>query len=158
MSSKYHESKYSSNRLTVRSRLRSCAWFELSGSRLMKPMIWMVFVSVSRLSWQWSLRVLVLNTTVLFWGMIEANLGLLAACLPTLRGLLKLRTVDSLIQSYRSRSWLRSSERSNKSTGELDGLPLTNSTFQEGKGRSFESKTKYPHDITLTTTHSVGAE
>lgn len=98
---------------------------------------------------------LLLNTTVLFWSMIEANLGLLAACLPTLRGIVKIRSVDTLIQSYRSRSWLKSSGRYNQSTGEHDGLPLTRSTFTEGNDSPNKRQMKHPHDITITTTHSM---
>src|SRR4051812_27104332 len=76
---------------------------------------------------------LVVNSTVLFWGLVEANLGLLAACLPTLRGLLKTRTMDSLVKSYRSRTWLRSAENSNKATAEQDSLPFAHSPSLEGK-------------------------
>ncbi|CAI6330562.1 unnamed protein product [Periconia digitata] len=55
---------------------------------------------------------LLLNTTVLFWGMLEANLGLLAACLPTLRALFKSSNLDSVAKGYRGRTWLRSTQPS----------------------------------------------
>src|SRR5688500_3695755 len=89
--------------------------------------------------------------------MIEVNLGLLAACLPTLRGLLKTKTMDTLLKSYRSRTWLRSSQRSRsgKSSGETESLPLTNGPSHTEKHSASLHGDKYPHDITLATLDSV---
>ncbi|ORY19056.1 hypothetical protein BCR34DRAFT_260972 [Clohesyomyces aquaticus] len=56
------------------------------------------------------LTFLVLITTLLFWCQVEVSLGLLAACLPTLRGLFQSQSVDSIIQSWRGKLSLRSSK------------------------------------------------
>ncbi|KAF2184616.1 hypothetical protein K469DRAFT_739271 [Zopfia rhizophila CBS 207.26] len=100
---------------------------------------------------------LLVNTTVLFWSMIEINLALLAACLPTLRGLLKARTMDSLMKSVSSITWLKSTRGSSRSrsTGEHDVLPLTNSPMFPEKRKGSGGRDKYSADITLATLDSV---
>ena len=97
---------------------------------------------------------------MLFWGMLEANLGLLACCLPTLRGLVKARPVNSFVEGYRSMTWLKSSaarsgnRSGNRSGGEHDGLPLANSPVRSAKQGPIENKS--PHvNGTLTTVSSA---
>ncbi|ORY19203.1 hypothetical protein BCR34DRAFT_582383 [Clohesyomyces aquaticus] len=41
-------------------------------------------------------------TEELYWCLVEITLGLLASCLPTLRGLVKTKSVDSVVRSLRS--------------------------------------------------------
>jgi hypothetical protein len=63
---------------------------------------------------------LVLITTSLFWNMLEVSLGIIAACLPTLRGLAK----AWLVNSDRDKISIRSGSASNKSkdsSGSTDG-------------------------------------
>ena len=47
-------------------------------------------------------------TTELYWMMLEITLGLIASCLPTLRGLFKTNSVDSMVKGVRSIFSLRS--------------------------------------------------
>ncbi|KAK7190440.1 uncharacterized protein CC84DRAFT_1262345 [Paraphaeosphaeria sporulosa] len=56
-----------------------------------------------------------LITTFLFWNYLEATTALLAACLPTLRGLFRTSSLDSAIQSLRSRIGLNSKSPLNSS-------------------------------------------
>ncbi|KAH4063448.1 hypothetical protein HBI37_002090 [Parastagonospora nodorum] len=73
---------------------------------------------------------LVLITTSLFWNMLEVSLGIIAACLPTLRGLAKAKSVDSLVNSDRDKISIRSGSASNKSkdsSGSTDGHRKDNS-------------------------------
>ncbi|ORX95837.1 hypothetical protein BCR34DRAFT_579069 [Clohesyomyces aquaticus] len=98
---------------------------------------------------------LLVNSSVLFWAMIEVNLGLLAACLPTLRGFLKIRAVDSFIKTHRSKWSLRSSRQLSNS-GDAGGLPYANSPALSRDGRQNERKKPwYPEEVTLTTMGSV---
>ena len=83
--------------------------------------------------WYDCLPNIVLNTTVLFWGMIEANLSLLAACLPSLRALLKTRAMDNLSKSLTSRTWFRFTAKSKQSTPDQMGSPITESPHDDGK-------------------------
>jgi hypothetical protein len=108
---------------------------------------------------------IVVNTTVLFWGLIESHLCLLAASLPTLRGLLKTRAVGSLVRSYnnfrslhftntsRSRTNSRS-KTSAEGRGNSDDMPLTpltNVVIVGGDKAHGNGRDKYPHDVTLAT-------
>ncbi|EAT90901.2 hypothetical protein SNOG_01252 [Parastagonospora nodorum SN15] len=79
---------------------------------------------------------LVLITTSLFWNMLEVSLGIIAACLPTLRGLAKAKSVDSLVNSDRDKISIRSgsaSKKSKDSSGSTDGHRKDNS----GQGTDF---------------------
>ncbi|OCL09075.1 hypothetical protein AOQ84DRAFT_376166 [Glonium stellatum] len=63
-----------------------------------------------------------LITTLLFWCMVEVTLGLLAACLPTLRGLFKPHSVDSVVRSVRSKISLRSANPSSNTSLPMKSL------------------------------------
>ncbi|KAF1955639.1 hypothetical protein CC80DRAFT_415320 [Byssothecium circinans] len=54
----------------------------------------------------------VLITTMLFWSMLEINLGIVAICLPTLRPIFQHKSVESVINSVRGRVSIKS--RSNE--------------------------------------------
>lgn len=47
-------------------------------------------------------------TAELFWGLLEMTIALIAACLPTLRALVKISFVDKAMHSIRSALRLRS--------------------------------------------------
>ena len=51
----------------------------------------------------------VLSTNGIYWCIIEAGLGLTAACLPTLYGLFRTKGVESIVRSVRSIASLGSS-------------------------------------------------
>ncbi|KAF2187321.1 hypothetical protein K469DRAFT_725367 [Zopfia rhizophila CBS 207.26] len=74
-------------------------------------------MGVFLLAWMaWNQKVgFVIITTELYWMILEITLGVLAACLPTLRGLLKSRSVGSVVKSVRSLFTIRSGS----STGSL---------------------------------------
>ena len=63
----------------------------------------------------------VLSTDGVYWCIIEAGLGLTAACLPTLYGLFRTKALESIVRSVRSIASLGSSptesERSQRSHG-----------------------------------------
>ena len=60
----------------------------------------------------------VLSTNGVYWCIIEAGLGLTAACLPTLYGLFRTKALESIVRSVRSLASLGSSPRgSQKSHG-----------------------------------------
>ena len=51
----------------------------------------------------------VLSTDGIYWCIIEAGLGLTAACLPTLYGLFRTKAIESIVRSVRSIASLGSS-------------------------------------------------
>jgi hypothetical protein len=69
--------------------------------------------------------VTVLITTLLFWCMLEVSLGIIACCLPTLRGLIKTRSVDSVVHSIREKISLRSLHSARRSNTSEDSVQLT---------------------------------
>jgi len=76
----------------------------------------------------------VLITTSLFWNMLEVSLGIIATCLPTLRGLTRKRSVDSLVNSIRDKMSLRSGQLSDKS----DDHVQLNDFSREGSRRDVD--------------------
>lgn len=64
---------------------------------------------------------IVLSTNGVYWCIIEAGLGLTAACLPTLYGLFRTKALESIVRSVRSIASLGSSpaasQRSDRSRG-----------------------------------------
>ena len=56
----------------------------------------------------------VLSTNGVYWCIIEAGLGLTAACLPTLYGLFRTKALESIVRSVRSIASLRSSPTGSK--------------------------------------------
>lgn len=61
------------------------------------------------------LTISVLITTSLFWNMLEVSLGIVASCLPTLRGLFTNRSVDSVVNSIKVKLSIRSERHFGKS-------------------------------------------
>ena len=63
----------------------------------------------------------VLSTNGVYWCIVEAGLGLTAACLPTLYGLFRTKAIESIVRSVRSITSLGSSptgsQRSQRSHG-----------------------------------------
>jgi hypothetical protein len=53
-------------------------------------------------------------TNELWWCMLEVAIGLIAACLPTLRGLIKMNSADSVLKNVRSYFSLGSSSSTSK--------------------------------------------
>lgn len=57
------------------------------------------------------------ETNVMLWGYVEAGVGIIAACLPTLRPLLNSRMPESIVNSVRSKLSLNSIRSNNNSKG-----------------------------------------
>lgn len=60
------------------------------------------YVSLCIKMWNRMLTSIVLLTSELYWCMMEITLGLLAACIPTLRGLFRSQSADSIVKGIRS--------------------------------------------------------
>lgn len=90
---------------------------------------------------------------MLFWGTLEANVGMVACCLPTLRPLFSSISIESIVNSARSvrslRSWSSGGHRSNRSqtesqtelrlsisSGGGNHVPANNPAFRQGNGDS----------------------
>jgi hypothetical protein len=74
---------------------------------------------------------------------MEITLGLLACCLPTLRGLIQTKSVDSVFKNVRSMFSLGSStsESRVKSSGSsegITGITVQTKMSQDSKGSHFE--------------------
>lgn len=89
-------------------------------------MIWVIWAR--NVGFDVSLDEDLLITTSLFWNMLEVSLGIIATCLPTLRGLVQHKSVDSLVNSIREKISIRSAAASNKSE---DSLQLTQINREE---------------------------
>lgn len=83
-----------------------------------------------------------LLTPIVYWPMIEASLGVIAACLPTLRPLFKGWSVERFIAGIRSSFTLRSSnaDSSWERNGALrDGDADSSSRSTDGFNRIYKS-------------------
>ncbi|KAF2033495.1 hypothetical protein EK21DRAFT_98200 [Setomelanomma holmii] len=60
-----------------------------------------------------------LITTSLFWNILEVSLGIIACCLPTLRGLAREPSVDSWVHNIRDQMSLRSGQSSARSESSM---------------------------------------
>lgn len=65
----------------------------------------------------------VMITTELYWMQLEITLGLLAACMPTLRGLCRTKSVDSVVRGVRSLFSVRSGSSSGSIKNSLGNGP-----------------------------------
>ncbi|KAI9743050.1 MAG: hypothetical protein M1818_003345 [Claussenomyces sp. TS43310] len=68
------------------------------------------------------------ETNVMVWGYVEAGVGVIAACLPTLRPLLNSRMPESIVNSVRSKLSLNSI-RSPRRLSDSDGLAASGESF-----------------------------
>ncbi|OCL14661.1 hypothetical protein AOQ84DRAFT_15099 [Glonium stellatum] len=94
-------------------KLAVCAVFLLGLVAVLASTIRMVWcIWAHNVGFDTSLDEDLLITALLFWCMVEVALGLLAACLPTLKSLVQIQSVDSMIHSVRSKLSLRSSRSS----------------------------------------------
>jgi hypothetical protein len=62
-------------------------------------------------------------TTELYWMMLSICLGLLASCLPTLRGLFKAKSMESFVHGLRSVFSMTSASRSRSWKGSKSDSP-----------------------------------
>ena len=60
---------------------------------------------------------------ILFWSMVEDNAALIAACLPTMRFLVKHGSLETMIRSVRSKLSLASGRGSSKGGSSRDTVP-----------------------------------
>ncbi|KAF2278032.1 uncharacterized protein EI97DRAFT_432117 [Westerdykella ornata] len=70
-----------------------------SGASLVR-MLWMIWAN--HIGMDEAVDEGLLLTSELYWCLMEITLGLLAACLPTLRGLVQTKSVDSVLRSVRN--------------------------------------------------------
>lgn len=62
-------------------------------------------------------------TTELYWMMLSICLGVIASCLPTLRGLFKAKSMESFVNGLRSVFSMNSASRSRSWKGSTDDSP-----------------------------------
>lgn len=80
-----------------------------------------------------------LITTFLFWNYLEVTTALLAACLPTLRGLVTTSSIDSKLQSIVTRIQLTSKTSTvslRKNSQQDEAYIMTSGTGGEHNGRN----------------------
>lgn len=113
--------------------------------------------------------VIVLSTNGVYWCIIEAGLGLTAACLPTLYGLFRTKALESIVRSVRSIASLGSSgagsQRSQRSRGfsyKGDARDTSTTSHEEILASEFQDvemePLPKPNQIMVQKTFESGAE
>ncbi|KAI0157122.1 hypothetical protein GGR52DRAFT_190861 [Hypoxylon sp. FL1284] len=98
------------------------------------------------------------GTNVLVWGYVEVGVGVVAACLPTLKPIFDNRSLDSIVASVRSKVSLRSLNSSTQrgkpgeevpiSSKDLEMLPFDGSNHNESHISGADSPRNLPAGLT----------
>ncbi|KAH7127177.1 hypothetical protein B0J11DRAFT_558562 [Dendryphion nanum] len=84
-----------------------------------------------------------ITTASLFWFVVEIAVGIIAACLPTLRGLFKGTRVDSVLRGLRSRLSLGSGSAPSSHDGNSPTSPNSDQSFESPK----QWRVRERHDV-----------
>ncbi|KAH7125254.1 hypothetical protein B0J11DRAFT_550072 [Dendryphion nanum] len=121
--------------LAIRSKIAVTIVFALGGFAVVASlirMIWCIWQSNQNFNPDFDATLLI--TTFLFWNYLEATVGLLAACIPTLRSLITTSSLDSIVETVR----IKFSKNSI--------LSLTSLTRQSSRSQETGSETGFAYD------------
>lgn len=148
--------------LTTRRKLGICAIFGLGAFTVGASIVRMViFIQATSVNYNPHADFEFLCTSGLYWSMIESGLGLCAACLPVQYGLMKSKTIQSVVKSVQSAISLRllSPPRSVHHGSKLSSQPSQEYITSNAEGPARDDHTmemgRMPQEHEIVVTHSL---